>query len=165
MLDVARQAGRLPEVVAAAEKAVQHMIDHYLSPYGADALCVVDAGKIKLGGNGLALLALAELNVLRNDAKYSQLGHRLTSYIAAQLRPDGDFVHSRSCQSSEERGFRSEYYTGETLFGLVRLYEVTANQQWLDLAVHSEQKLLTRDYGVHAQKAELAKARQRTAGF
>lgn len=96
MLDVARQAGRLPEVVAAAEKAVQHMIDHYLSPYGADVLCVVDAGKIKLGGNGLALLALAELNVLRNDAKYSQLGHRLASYIAAQQRPDGDFVHSRS---------------------------------------------------------------------
>ena len=151
MLDVARQAGNLPEVVAAGEKAIQHMIDHYLSPYGADALCVVDGGKIKLGGNGLALLALVELNVLCNDAKYLQLGHRLASYIAAEQRPDGDFVHSRSYQTSEERGFRSEYYTGEALFGLVRLYEATADKQWLDLAINSEQKLFTRDYGIHAQ--------------
>jgi hypothetical protein len=152
MLDVARQLGSLEDVATSAKHAVHHMIENFLFPYGREgALCVVDDGKIKLGGNGLALLALAELFELTRDEELINVGQRLARYIVSEQRPDGDFVHSRDFRTGKERDFRSDYYTGEALFGLLRLHEVTGEKRWLQTAVSSEAVLHQSGYGVSAQ--------------
>jgi hypothetical protein len=128
------------------------LIGNYLFPYGSESLlCVVDNGKIKLGGNGLALLALAEFFELTQDFKLLDVARRLGQYIISEQRPDGDFVHSRVYATQEERNFKSDYYTGEALFGLLRLYEVTNEKKWLECAIRSEAELFKVQYGVYAQ--------------
>jgi hypothetical protein len=142
----------LPQVSQAAERAIQHMIQSFLLPYGeTDMLCVVDCGKIKLGGNGLALLALAELLEARWDAELARVAQRLGRYIVSEQLEDGDFVHSRVYKTNRVRDFRSDYYTGEALFGLLRLHEVTGEKEWLDCALSSETQLFQRNYGVFSQ--------------
>jgi uncharacterized protein YyaL (SSP411 family) len=152
MLDTARQLGSLSDVATAARHAVNHMLENFLFPYGSEeGLCVVDNGRIKLGGNGLALLALAELYELTRDEALINVGRKLARYIVSEQRSDGDFVHSRDFKTGKERNFRSDYYTGEALFGLLRLYEVTGDTCWLQSAQSSGAALHQSRYGVSAQ--------------
>ena len=151
MLDTARQLGEMTAVEEGAERAIRYLIANFLVPFGDGGLCVLDSGKIKLGGNGLALLALTELFSLRKDEDLLAAACRLGRYIVSEQQADGDFVHSRVLETGEVRDFRSDYYTGEALFGLVRLYEATGDRHWLDRVVFSEAKLRERDYGVEAQ--------------
>lgn len=151
MLDVARRLGDMDEVVEKAALAVSYLVTDSLMPIGDDALCAVDDGTVKLGGNGLALLALSELYEMRPHDELLDTARRLGRYIVSEQREDGDFVHSRVYRTLREREFRSDYYTGEALFGLLRLYEVTGEKQWLDCVVRSEQELMKRDYGVTVQ--------------
>jgi len=92
-------------------------------------LCLTSMDIVKLGGVGLAALMLreyAELGELSKEplsSLYPQ-GHelacaRLENYIISQLS-DGDFIHKRAFSSGIAYPFRSEYYTGEALFALVR---------------------------------------------
>jgi hypothetical protein len=151
MLDVGQQLGS-ECVLEAAGRAVRHMIGNYLFPYGSESLlCVVDDGNIKLGGNGLALLALAELFELTKDYELLDVARKLGQYIISEQRPDGDFVHSRVYATQKERDFRSDYYTGEALFGLLRLYETTNEKQWLECAISSARELFKVQYGIYAQ--------------
>jgi hypothetical protein len=151
MMDVGRHMN-LPQVSLAAERAIQHMIQSFLFPYGdTGMLCVVDSGKIKLGGNGLALLALAELLEAKWDQELARVAERLGRYIVSEKLEDGDFVHSRIYETNRVRDFRSDYYTGEALFGLLRLHEVTGKKEWLDCALSSETELFQRNYGVFSQ--------------
>jgi len=152
MLDTARQLGEMTAVAEAAERAIRYLISNHILPFGDNGdRCVVDDGKIKLGGNGLALLALTELFRLSKDDSLLDLARQLGQYIVSEQQADGDFVHSRVYATREERSFRSDYYTGEALFGLMRLHETTGEEHWLDRVVFSEERLFKRDYGVDAQ--------------
>ena len=151
MLDVARRLGDLDEVIETARRSLRYLTAECIHPYGDGMLCVVDDGHIKLGGNGLALLALAELHEIRPEPRLLETARALGRYIVSEQRPDGDFVHSRVYSTGKERDFRSDYYTGEALFGLLRLHEVTGEKLWLDCAVRGEDSLAKRDYGVVAQ--------------
>jgi hypothetical protein len=150
MLDVARRLGGMDEVIDAAYRSLRYLTDECIHPRG-DALCVVDDGDIKLGGNGLALLALAELYEMRPEPRLLDTARALGRYIVSEQRPDGDFVHSRVYATGRERDFRSDYYTGEALFGLLRLAEITGETQWVDCAAACEDGLVRHDYGVTAQ--------------
>lgn len=152
MLDTARQLGEMTAVAEASERAIYYLISNFIRPFGDDGgCCVVDKGTVKLGGSGLALLAVTELYRLNKTDSLLELARGLGKYITSQQRADGDFVHSRIYATGEERSFRSDYYTGEALFGLMRLHEVTGEENWLDTVVFSEERLLERDYGVEAQ--------------
>lgn len=152
MLDTARQLGEMTAVADAAERAVHYLISHFIHPFGDDGRrCVVDKGKVKLGGSGLALLAVTELYRLKKTDSLLDLARGLGQYITSQQRADGDFVHSLVHATEKERSFRSDYYTGEALFGLMWLHEVTGEENWLDSVVASEERLLERNYGVEAQ--------------
>jgi hypothetical protein len=151
MLDVIHQDSNT-QILQSAERAVEYMIRNFLFP-GSDGnqLCVVDDGVTKIGGNGLALLAIAELFGLIKDEKLLNLARKLGLYIVSEQRSDGDFVHSRDYATQKERNFRSDYYTGEALFGLLRLFEVSGEKRWLECSIESASKLFELGYGVSAQ--------------
>lgn len=94
---------------------------------GHPSLALVGKGAVKLGGLGLALLALSEVR------KIAPLQATLSAALAlgpdetiARMRRyaldeiDGaDFRHKRAFPSGEVLPFRSDYYTGEAIFGLL----------------------------------------------
>jgi len=151
MLDIATQYGQMPGVINAAGLAIGYLISNHIRPFGDDgSACVVEDGIVKLGGNGLALLAIAELYRLNRRDELLDIARQLGRFILSEQRPDGDFVHSRIYATREERDFRSNYYTGEALFGLLRLHEITGEENWLNAVVFSEDRLNQIDYGVDA---------------
>jgi hypothetical protein len=94
---------------------------------GRPSLALVGKGAVKLGGNGLALLALSEVRkILPVQSALSgvlPLGPdetltRLRSYALDEVDGD-DFRHKRAFPSGEVLPFRSDYYTGEAIFGLL----------------------------------------------
>jgi hypothetical protein len=152
MLEVARALGPLPEVAEAAGRAVHFMIKKFLAPFGEKrALCVVDSGRIKLGGAGLAILALAGMHRETGNKTFLDIARRLGRYIRAEQGPNGDFIHSRIYPSGEIRSFRSDYYTGEALFGLLVLHEHAGDPEDLEAVVKCEATLMRSDYGVKEQ--------------
>lgn len=149
MFDVARMTGPDPLVTAAAIRAARHMRENFVRPFkDTDALCVVDVDKIKLGGSGLALLALAEWNRFAPDAEIVDTARAIGRYIVSQRTEDGDLHHGRSYPDGELYAFRSNYYTGEAIFGLLRLAEMSGEESWRDTAFELLAALGPRNYGV-----------------
>ncbi len=151
MFDVMRMAGHDEKVESAATRAARYMLKNFVKPLGEDRLCVVDGDKIKLGGSGLALLALYEFNRAAPDPTLVETARALGRYILDQRAPDGDLVHGRKYPSGETYAFRSGYYTGEALFGLLRLHQMTGEALWRDAALEVIGTLGPRDYGVAEQ--------------
>src|SRR5262249_51214865 len=116
-----------------------------------NARCVVENNSVKLGGAGLAILALVEFAEATRQNSVVEVARGLGEYILLQRKPDGDFIHKRNFWTDEPKTFVSEYYTGEALFGLLRLFHATGDRRWLDEAKSSELRLAERDYGVVQQ--------------
>ncbi len=90
------------------------------------SLALVGKGMVKLGGLGLGLLALSEVGrIAALDGKLTDLPFSLDETIARMRRYaldeiDGsDFRHKRVLATGEVTTFRSDYYTGEAIFGLL----------------------------------------------
>lgn len=91
------------------------------------SLALVGKGAIKLGGLGLALLALSEARKIAplqvSLSAALALGPdetiaRMRRYALDEIDGD-DFRHKRAYPSGEVLPFRSDYYTGEAIFGLL----------------------------------------------
>lgn len=152
MLDVYRTIGCSEETLSAARRAGAYLLDQYLRfDHDIDAVCISEDNSIKLGGNGLAILALLSLSEATGDQYILHTAVRLGEYIIANRAPDGDFIHKKFFKSQKISAFRSDYYTGEALLALLALYEKTRDAKWLDIAIERETELAKIDYGVPEQ--------------
>lgn len=100
----------------------------------------------KLGGTGLGLAALLELETLRKETADSALetvlpieGLRaLGRFLLFLQRPDGSFQSLFSDVNSHgEEVWASLYYPGEAALGLIMLYEHDPDLCWLQSAVRA----------------------------
>jgi hypothetical protein len=91
------------------------------------SLALVGKDMVKLGGLGLGLLALAEVRALPalhgDNHPALPLGLdetivRMRRYALDEIDGD-DFRHKRSFPGGEVQSFRSDYYTGEAILGLL----------------------------------------------
>ncbi len=127
----------------AAERALVFLTDHVVEcPGMSDALCVEEDNEIKLGGNALAVLALSKYAALMRalgapDAasEYVSLAQKLATFLTNVQTHNGEFsVHKITADTGARTDFESEYYPGEALFALARLYAVDGDEQWIDAA-------------------------------
>ncbi len=90
------------------------------------SLALVGKGMVKLGGLGLGLLALSEVGwITMLDGRLTDLplgleetATRMRRYALDEIDGD-DFRHKRVLATGEVTPFRSDYYTGEAIFGLL----------------------------------------------
>lgn len=133
----------------AAERALDYLRrqvqDCAIDPRWA---CVVEDGEVKLGGNGLALLALEEYVKVSGREDDLPLIERLGGYLLAEQAPSGEFtVHKRSHPSGQASDFVSQYYPGEALLALIR--HPRGDNAWIDAAERGARWLITvRDQGL-----------------
>lgn len=92
----------------------------------------------KLGGSGLALVALASMYEIDQSATTIVEMRRLANFICFMQKPDGGF-YSKFIPSLGGRldTFVSVYYPGEAALGLLMLYRIDPQPVWLDSALQA----------------------------
>ncbi len=152
MAETAPEFDKPDGLIATCRLSLGYLFRNHLRYFhDIDVQCIVAKDAIKLGGNGLAILAILAYAKLAPDESLLMVARNLGRYILGQTRRDNDFEHKRSFPKGELDEFRSDYYTGEALFALARLYEATGEAVWLEAAMKSELALAGRDYGVAEQ--------------
>ncbi len=101
--------------------------------------------KVKLGGAGLALVALVEQAKAHPEHAATEWMHCLANHIVSQADDTG---YMESFYTDGGRypwsDHKSSYYQGEALLGLVRLHQLEPNQRWLNTAVKTAKYLIER---------------------
>lgn len=92
----------------------------------------------KLGGAGLALVALVELEQVAPGSTDIDTLRALGRFVRYLQKPDGSF-HSKYIP---ERGGRDDswtslYYPGEAALGLLRLYTLDSDPRWREAAIRA----------------------------
>ena len=129
---------RDPAIARAMEGPMRFAISQVrLMPSDPQRAVVLDEeGEGVLGANGLALLMFAKHAQVTGSREHLPLMRKLARWIIGLQNPDGEFgAHVVHWQTQEPTSFKSLYYPGEAVFGLVRLYEIDPDPQWLDAAV------------------------------
>ena len=104
-----------------AKLAIDYMIKEYMVDYRGTSMIVED-GYAKLGGNGLAILAILKWNTKRNK-KYDEIILDLARYITqCCMDYNGQFLyHKRNVKYDVNKGFVSEFYPGEAVLALCEI--------------------------------------------
>lgn len=139
-------------VLTAAQRALRFLINQMQESTVKDeqTLVVVEGGFVKLGGNGLAALALAKYIHLTQDQSYLPTLQKLGAWIVNTQTSEGHFtIHKQVYNAEIITGFDSEYYPGEALFALARIYQLDPQPRWLRGAVNGALYLINvRDKGI-----------------
>lgn len=89
-----------------------------------------DKGKAKLGGAGLALVALSYRLAQGVEADRAD-AQAMAAYILSQQNKDGSYESYLKIKGSEKQGSVSLYYPGEAILGLMKLYAIDRDPRWL----------------------------------
>ena len=102
--------------------------------------------EIKLGGNGIAIVALTEyMDVFGTDV-HTEVCKALGEGILKWQGSDGGYWHILTPDFERLEEFRTVYYDGECTFALARLYSLTGEQKWLDAACKAIDHFIAEDY-------------------
>lgn len=110
-----------PEVKDALLRAARYLRREHMLPIG-DMLPVWSEPRrreAKLGGAGLALVALGELERVAPGTTRKEDLHALARFIAFMQKPDGTFYSKYFSGSGKDDGFVSLYYPGEAALGML----------------------------------------------
>lgn len=117
-------------------RTIGFMLDHVIyDQKGRAYLYEEKADEVKLGGCGVAVVALTEYMDVFRDARYQEVCCALGEGILSMLDVDtGRYYHVLNGDLSRKEEYRTVYYDGEATFALCRLYSLTGDQVWLDAA-------------------------------
>ncbi len=105
--------------------------------------CVTENGFVKLGGNALAAVALAKYIDITKDKEHLPVLIKLVKWIQTLQRKSGEFYpHKQTYPDGEPGDFISQYYPGEALLALVRMYTLQPDESYLDTAERGVQYLI-----------------------
>lgn len=104
-------------------------------------------GEIKLGGNGIALVALTEYMDVFQSEDYIDLVVKLANGVMMLQNENGSYYHVLNFPGfTSKAACRTVYYDGEATFGLTRAYTFTKDQRYLDAAARAVDYFIKKDY-------------------
>ena len=127
-----------------AERGAQYIADHSV-PAGDGGLAFVYEGRMKLGGQALALVALLERRRVLADDTHDELIAGLSGFMMSLELADepGRYYQSYDATLGEPSlDPDSDYYPGEALLALTRLARHYPDGPYLDYAVRAAEFLV-----------------------
>ncbi|MDH2879851.1 hypothetical protein [Bacillus cytotoxicus] len=105
------------------------------------------SGEIKLGAQGMVLLALSKYMEVTGSRDYEKHGLQVVSAMEQMIDSKGNTVHVLDAKTLEMRAkFRTVYYDGEAVFGLLRFYTLIKEEHILEMAKRIFNRLIEKDY-------------------
>ena len=125
------------DLLRAAEQAIFYLAGtaRPCGDNGGQLLCIVEDGEVKLGGNGLASIALAKYMQVtgKRDQMATLLG--LGRWIRSVQAVNGEFtIHKQTHPEATRLDFVSQFYPGEAILALARIYALDPDEAWLNAA-------------------------------
>jgi len=143
------------ELLTEAKRAISFLINQIktFEVNGIDVKVVVERDVQKVGGNALAIVALAEYTKTTGDKQYLPLMRNLATWFKEIQTDNGEFKnHKQEHSTGKVFNFTSKFYPGEAILALVRLYHIDKNEEWLNIAENAANFLINiRDKGVTSQ--------------
>ena len=144
------------ELLQAGKRALEFLIKQ-IQPKnidGEEVALLVEKDEAKLGGNGLAIIALTQYTVVTGDKQHLPLMKRLGRWIQKIQDKDGRFtVHKLDVSTGKAAEFESRYYPGEAILSMMRLHSITREETWVDTAYRGASHLImVRDKGIAEDK-------------
>ena len=133
-----------PETLGALQRSSRFLKQSALAPVPErmDALAIWSDPSLtgreaprqaKLGGAGLALVALCSLEGVQAESTPLKTLQQLGRFLLFMQRPDGSFFSKYiPAEGGRSDRWTSLYYPGEAILGLVMLYELDRSPQWLE---------------------------------
>ncbi len=146
-----------PEVLEAMKRAATYLQIFFGAAPGRDESIAVwsplgkrrralphDRKQAKLGGAGLALVALCGMKQISgNDIELKCL-QGLGRFIRFMQKPSGGFHSKYYSESGIDYSWTSLYYPGEAMLGLVMLHELDNDRTWIESALRGMNYLAIR---------------------
>ena len=136
------------ELAEKIERTICFMLDQVIyDSQGRAYLYEAKTDEIKLGGCGVAVVALTEyMDVFQND-KYAGVCCALGKGILSMLdETSGEYYHVLNGDFTRKEEYRTVYYDGEATFALCRLYSLTRDPRWLEAAKSAVAHFIEADY-------------------
>ena len=136
------------ELEEVLERTIGYMLQSVIyDEDGAAYLYESTSEEIKLGGLGVAVIAMTEYMDAMNNDRYADvciaLGHGILNMMDQQ---NGVYWHVLNQDFSKKDELRTVYYDGEATFALVRLYRLTGDPVWLNAAKQAVDHFIEADY-------------------
>lgn len=104
---------------------------------------VVERDCMKVGGNALAIIALAKYTKITGDKQYISIMRELAYWFRENQDEKGEFIiHKQKYSTGKAYDFTSRFYPGEAILALVRLYQIDKDKVWLDIAENAAHFLI-----------------------
>ncbi len=128
-----------PLYLAKAELALAYAVQHLHTDPGGQGKYLLDTNdeeQQKVGGAGLALIALAKDASVTGRLTEIETMRSLARLIIEQQYGDGHFRENTDLENSQATKRKREpvYYAGEAILGLMRLYAIDPKPMYLDAA-------------------------------
>ena len=136
-------------LVPVIDRAVDYMVENAIVERNDEISYLYEekSDEIKLGGCGVAVVALTEYMDAFGSDKYKDLAVKLGNGILTMLDQDsGEYYHVLDGEFIKKEQFRTVYYDGEATFALCRLYSLTSDEKWLDAAKSAVEHFISADY-------------------
>ena len=156
-----RLSGR-KDILELAHRTIQYLLQNAVVWQNEETAYLSEptAGEIKLGGNGVLILAMTEYMeaIECKDApahasvdEYVRICRALgEGILALQDAGTGEFYHVlHAADFSRKERCRTVYYDGEATYALCRLYRLTGEKRWLQAAMLSADHFIAADYTQH----------------
>ena len=141
-----------PELMPVIDSAVEYMVDNYIVYSDDDTAYLLEekSNEIKLGGCGVAVIALTEYMDTFKTSAYEDLCVALGNGILTMLNQDtGEYYHILNGDFTRKEAFRVVYYDGEASFALCKLYGMNKDEKWLTAVESAVDHFIAADYTVY----------------
>ncbi|MCQ2445707.1 MAG: glycosyl hydrolase family 88 [Clostridia bacterium] len=136
-------------VVPLIKSTIDYMLKDYVSYSDENTAYLVEkkSSEIKLGGCGIAVVALTEYMDAFGNEEYKDLAIKLGNGILTMFdEKDGTYFHVLNEDFTRKEAYRTVYYDGEATFALCRLYGLTGDEKWLRAAERAADHFIEAGY-------------------
>ena len=129
--------------------AIQYVIQNAVKQKDENTAFILEEkdNELKLGANGIGLLMLVEYMQTFQTNQYEEVAIQLANGILEMQNEDGSYYHIYDYPTFQEKAeYRTTYYDGEATFALLKLYEYTKDEKYLQAAQKSMDYFVEKEY-------------------